>query len=163
MHEPTDFDVMAFLPYVLNQAADRLSLEFQHTYKGKYGMLRTEWRVLFHLGRYGAMTAKEICDKAGLHKTKVSRAVSALEDKRFLERHALEHDRRHAVLSLTREGGRVFADLGRDAQAFDAQIRAQMSPEEAHVLQTCIMRIAGMSSHATPNTQSPNVARSKRP
>jgi DNA-binding MarR family transcriptional regulator len=49
-------------------------------------MLRTEWRVLFHLGRYGAMSAREISRRAGIHKTKVSRAVAALERKRFLER-----------------------------------------------------------------------------
>ncbi len=155
MSKSEDFDVMAFLPYVLNQAADRLSLQFQHTYKGKYGMLRTEWRVLFHLGRYGAMTAKEICDKAGLHKTKVSRAVAALEEKRFLAREALEHDRRHAVLTLTHAGRLAFADLGHDAQAFDAQIRAQMSPEEARVLETCMMRIAGLSTDTPTNRNEP--------
>jgi hypothetical protein len=55
-------------------------------YKDRYGMLRTEWRVLFHLGRYGAMSAREISRRAGIHKTKVSRAVAALERKRFLER-----------------------------------------------------------------------------
>ncbi|MEM9195855.1 MAG: thiamine pyrophosphate-dependent enzyme [Myxococcota bacterium] len=33
-------------------------------------MLRTEWRVLFHLGRRPDMTAKDICTQAKLHKTK---------------------------------------------------------------------------------------------
>ena len=50
-----------FLPYLLNQAAEVVSQDFQPNYKNRYGMLRTEWRVLFHLGRLGEMTATQIC------------------------------------------------------------------------------------------------------
>lgn len=139
-----DFDLTGFLPYVLNQAADALSLEFQATYKGRYGMLRTEWRVLFHVGQYGPMTAKQICDRARLHKTKVSRAVAALEQKRYLIRTELENDRRQEKLSLTKPGSAVFDDLQREARAFDAKIRATMTQDEAEVFQRCVMRIAGL-------------------
>ena len=52
------FDLTDFVPYLLNQAAEQSSLGFQRYYKGRYGMLRTEWRVLFHLGRYGDQTAR---------------------------------------------------------------------------------------------------------
>lgn len=142
---PSDpFELLDFLPYLMNQAADALSLEFQRYYKGKYGMLSTEWRVLFHLGCYGEMTAKEICDRARIHKTKVSRAVSALESKRYLVRKEHETDRRHAFLRLTPLGKRVFADLSRAARAFDASIRASMSEDEAKTLHRCLSRIAGL-------------------
>ena len=50
-----DFDLSSFLPYALNQAAEATSIGFQKFYRQQYGMLRTEWRVLFHLGRYGEM------------------------------------------------------------------------------------------------------------
>ena len=139
-----DFDLTGFLPYALNQAADALSLEFQATYKGRYGMLRTEWRVLFHVGQYGPMTAKQICDLARLHKTKVSRAVAALEHKRYLTRTELESDRRQETLSLTRSGSAVFGDLQHEARAFDVKIRATMTPNEAEIFQRCVMRIAGL-------------------
>ena len=142
MRKTPPFDLRQFLPYLLNHAAEAVSLEFQRTYKGKYGMLRTEWRVLFHLGQYGDMPARQICDMARLHKTKVSRAVAALEEKRFLTRKELAADRRHAVLTLTRQGRSVFADLAREARAFDARIRAEMTEEESEVLQRCLKRIA---------------------
>ena len=71
MSKTDDFDLQDFLPYLLNQAAETSSLAFQQVYKGRYGMLRTEWRVLFHLGRYGRMTAKEIGQRAKTHKTKI--------------------------------------------------------------------------------------------
>ena len=51
--ETDEFQLQQFLPYLLNQAAEVSSLEFQQIYKDRYGMLRTEWRVLFHLCLYG--------------------------------------------------------------------------------------------------------------
>ena len=143
---PDTFDLMDFLPYLLNQAAEKTSLEFQALYRGKYGMLRTEWRVLFHVGCYGEMTAKEICDRARIHKTKVSRAVAALEDKRFLTRHEVESDRRSATLALTRQGAKAFEDLSEAARSFDAEIRATMSEDEARVLHRCLIRISKLDT-----------------
>ncbi len=146
MRRDSEFDPQDFLPYLLYQAAEALSLEFQRHYRGQYGMLRTEWRVLFHLGCYGEMTAKEICVRARLHKTKVSRAVAALQTKRFLTRRELERDRRHALLQLTALGQRAFADLSRSAHAFDSEVRAAMSPDEAETLHRCLIRIAGIET-----------------
>lgn len=143
MQKDDTFDLRRFLPYLLNHAAEAVSLEFQRTYRQRYGMLRTEWRVLFHLGQYGDMTARQICDKARIHKTKVSRAVAALERKRFLTRTELIADRRQSVLTLTRQGRGVFEDLTREARAFDSRLRAEMTREEAEILQRCLMQIAG--------------------
>ena len=122
-----DFDLEDFLPYLLNRAAEHTSHEFQAIYKGKYGMLRTEWRILFHLGRYGNMTAKEICERGGLHKTKVSRAVMALEKKRFLKREKLETDKRVEILKLTRQGEITYRDLSHHAEAYQARMTAELS------------------------------------
>jgi len=143
--DPTAFDLEDFLPYLTNIAAEEQSQRFQRTYKGKYGMLRTEWRVLFHLGRYGEMTAKQICARARLHKTKVSRAVAALENKRFVTRKTDTEDRRHAVLSLTRKGTQVFDDLYQEAKRYNADLLAEMRPDEVQVLQKCLRRLAGFA------------------
>lgn len=142
MTQINDFDLQDFLPYLLNQAADVTSLKFQQYYKGRYGMLRTEWRVLFHLGRYGRMTAKDICTRAGLHKTKISRAVQALEDKRYLKRKQVINDRRHEELGLTRAGKTVFIDLNAEAQRFDSALMNELPLQEAETLRRCLRRIA---------------------
>lgn len=139
---PENFDLSRFLPYVLNQAAEASSAGFQTCYRQRYGMLRTEWRVLFHLGRYGGITAKEICARASLHKTKVSRAVLALETKRYLLRTPQEQDRRHETLSLTRQGQAVYSDLVQAAEDYDAALWAHFSTEEREVLQRCLEKIA---------------------
>lgn len=136
------FDLRDFMPYLLNQAADATSREFEVAYKQKYGMLRTEWRVVFHLGRYGKMTAKEICDRARIHKTKVSRAVRALEQKRYLTRSPLPDDRRHEMLALTKPGGRVFDDLLQEARAFDAAMLSGFSDAEKLQMRQFLIKIA---------------------
>ena len=104
MAKAPDFDVQAFLPYLLNQAAEASSLDFQKVYKDRYGMLRNEWRVLFHLGIYGRMTASDIAQRAQMHKTKLSRAVQRLAERRYLVRERDAGDRRVEQLARTVTG-----------------------------------------------------------
>ncbi len=137
-----DFDIRDFLPYLLNQAAEECGLAFQKVYKSRYGMLRTEWRVVFHLGRYGEMTANEICQRSRMHKTKISRAVSALEAKRFLTRQMVEADRRHELLSLTPAGRAAFSDLCKQARDHDARLLATFDETERRVLKRTLLRLA---------------------
>ncbi|MCR9126349.1 MAG: MarR family transcriptional regulator [Rhodobacteraceae bacterium] len=142
MHGESDFDLQAFLPYLLNQAAERSSLDFQKIYKGRYGMLRTEWRVLFHLGIYGALTAKEIGARAQIHKTKVSRAVARLQERRFLQRVRDTGDRRSEHLSLTAAGAAAYRDLRAVAQRYDAELTAGFSAGETEMLRRLLRRLA---------------------
>ncbi len=142
MTQKHDFDLQDFLPYLLNQAAEECGLEFQKVYKQRYGMLRTEWRVLFHLGRYGGMTAKDICDRARVHKTKVSRAVSALQSRGFLKRVQMEQDRRHERLSLTPAGLSAYDYLQGVAADYDARLTAKFSTEEQRNLRDALRLLA---------------------
>lgn len=140
----SDYDLQDFTPYLLNLASEATSLAFQRHYKDTYGMLRTEWRVLFHLGQYGPQLARDICNRARLHKTKVSRAVAALEQKRYLRRHDDAEDRRQERLELTRTGSRVFVDLRQAAREFDSALVGQFSPAERDILKRCLVRIADL-------------------
>ncbi len=136
-----DFSLPHFLPYLLNQAAESASAEFQAYYRGRYGMLRTEWRVLFHLGCYGELSAKEICVRAAIHKTKVSRAVRALEQKRFLKRKTDPDDRRIEHLSLTARGLSVFDDLSTAAENYEAKLTHLFSHDELAQLRLSLLKL----------------------
>ena len=141
MPDKADFDLECFLPYLLNQAAEATSRSFQASYKATYGMTRTQWRVLANLGKFGSMTARDICTISHIEKTKVSRAVSALEDQRLLSRTTSPQDRRAELLSLTDAGRAVFADLGQRAIAYDRALRARLGPEIAADLDDLLRRI----------------------
>ncbi len=139
---PTDtFRLETFLPYLLNQAAEVSSLSFQQVYKEKYGMLRTEWRVLFHLGLYGQMTASEIGVRARLHKTKISRAVHRLTARRFVTRVTDSHDRRVAHLTLTSQGRAAYDDLHGIARQYEQKLLAQLDADEAEALRRALTKL----------------------
>ncbi|WP_438991425.1 MarR family winged helix-turn-helix transcriptional regulator [Lentibacter sp.] len=142
MPKKDDFDLQDFLPYLLNQAAEESSLAFQNIYKDRYGMLRTEWRVLFHLGIYGRLTAKEIGERSKMHKTKISRAVARLEVRRFLTRERDEADRRLEYLELTGAGRAAYQELRGVAIDYDAELATAFSPEEVAVLRKLLHHLA---------------------
>lgn len=143
MAEKDDFVLHHFLPYLLNQAAEECSLGFQAEYKGRYGMLRTEWRVLFHLAIFGELTGSEIGAMSRIHKTKISRAVRRLEERRFLTRVRDASDRRSERLSLTATGRAAYLDLREKAEAYDAALVAKFTPEEAALLRRMLAELAG--------------------
>ncbi|MGX9351495.1 MarR family winged helix-turn-helix transcriptional regulator [Shimia sp. W99] len=146
MPQKDDFSLQDFTPYLLNQAAEESSLAFQRVYKNRYGMLRTEWRVLFHLGTYGEMTATDICTKARIHKTKISRAVQKLVERRFVVRARSDEDRRVEKLKLTPAGDTAYRDLRAVAEEYDAKLRAQFTSGEVALLRMMLKRLAGLES-----------------
>ena len=145
MPQKDDFDLQNFLPYLLNQAAEESSLAFQQIYKDRYGMLRTEWRVLFHLGIYGRMTASEIGAKSKMHKTKISRAVQKLAERRMLIRDRNPEDRRHEYLELTTAGTKAYFNLRDVAQAYDAKIADEFTTDEIRVLRRALHKLARLT------------------
>ncbi len=138
---PQDFDLETFLPYLLNQAAEATSKSFQASYKSAYGMTRTQWRVLANLGKFGAMTARDICTISHIEKTKVSRAVAALEAEGHLHRTTSPQDRRAEILSLTPAGIAVFHDLGQRAIAYDRALRADLGGDLAAELDALLRKL----------------------
>ena len=89
-------------------------------------MTRTQWRVMANLGKFGSMTARDICVISDIEKTKVSRAVAALESSGMLTRTPSKDDKRAEFLSLTEAGNAAFRDLGRRALDYDRQLKAEL-------------------------------------
>ena len=117
-----DFKLETFLPYRLNHAAERVSQRFAAQYRDRYRMTRPEWRALAALGSYGRMTATEIGANSSMHKTKVSRAVRALEEKRWLKRSEDVSDRRIEHLELTPAGKRIYGEMVELAHAYEQEM-----------------------------------------
>ena len=120
----------AFLPYKLNCAAELVSRRFATIYKDHAGLTRPEWRTLATLGQYGTLTATAIGAHSSMHKTKVSRAVQSLEERKWLKRTTDENDRRVEHLVLTREGERNYKRLAGLAHAFETGLRDLLGEEE---------------------------------
>lgn len=128
-----------FLPYRLSRLADAVSREFSSLYRAKHGLTRPEWRTLATLGEFGGMTATAVGAHSAMHKTKVSRAVAALEKRRWLRRLTAEADRRVEQLSLTTAGRQAYLGLVPVAKAFEARLlRSVPAQQRAQILQLLI-------------------------
>jgi DNA-binding MarR family transcriptional regulator len=149
-----DFDLGEFLPYLLNQAAEVTSQNFQAVYRAEFGMTRTQWRVMANLGKHGAMTASEICRLTFTEKTKMSRAVQVLEEKGFLLRGLVVGDRRSEKLSLTPNGKAAFRILGQRANAFDRDLRERLGRDVSAKLER-VLRLLMTAPHSTSCVRSP--------
>src|SRR5215831_17506579 len=82
--EPTYRPVLKledFLPHRLNVLSNLVSQALTRVY-GRRGIGIPEWRVLVTLGENGVMTGKAVGAHTHMHKTKVSRAVAQLEQRK---------------------------------------------------------------------------------
>ena len=123
-----------FLPYRLNVVAESVSRALSHLYAERYDIGVPEWRVIATLGEYERMTAKQVGTHSRMHKTKVSRAVAALEERGLIEREPNEDDMREAFLALTGRGLRVYQDLAPRAMAFERALDTSLgNGERAHL------------------------------
>jgi DNA-binding MarR family transcriptional regulator len=121
-----------FLPYRLNVVASLVSQALSRIYADRYSIGVPEWRVLVTLGQYGMMTGKAIGSHSHMHKTKVSRAVALLENRKLVARRPNRSDLREAFLALTPAGRAMYDDLapialdfaGRLSEAIDTADRA---------------------------------------
>ena len=105
-----------FLPHRLNVLSSLVSQALTRVY-GRYGIGIPEWRVLVTLGENGVLTGKVVGAQTHMHKTKVSRAVAQLEERKFLTRRANRADLRESFLSLTPAGRAVYEELAPSALA----------------------------------------------
>jgi DNA-binding MarR family transcriptional regulator len=123
-----------FLPYRLNRIASAVSQDFRSIYGPRHDLTIPEWRLLATLGQFEAMSARDIGRHSSMHKTKVSRAVRALEERRWLRRQESEEDRREEILTLTALGRKSYREIVPKALAFEHRILADLGPEAGTLL-----------------------------
>ncbi|MFN3955032.1 MAG: MarR family winged helix-turn-helix transcriptional regulator [Pararhodobacter sp.] len=106
------------------------SEQTREIYRRRHGLTRPEWRVLVNLAEVPSLTASELCARVPLHKTKVSRALAALEARGWVVRRPDAQDRRisHAVLTL--KGRRAFNRIRPEMEAATETLLAPLSAEE---------------------------------
>ncbi|MEQ8344937.1 MAG: MarR family winged helix-turn-helix transcriptional regulator [Sneathiellaceae bacterium] len=134
MREQPPLRLEAFLPYRLNRAAALSSAQLSRIYRGAFGLTIPEWRVLATLGQLGEATATAIGRHSSMHKTKVSRAVASLQERRWLDRRRDPDDRRMEHLRLTTAGRSAYRRLVPRMLAYQEQVLAHMAAADREAL-----------------------------
>src|SRR5919108_544976 len=143
-----------FLPYRLNVVAEGVSRALSRLYAERYGIGIPEWRVIATLGQYDRMTARDVGLHSRMHKTKVSRAVAALEEKGLASREPNERDMRETFLALTGRGRRVYEDLAPRALAFERALDAALGAREREHLDGLLRKLEARAQElAAPDGQ----------
>ena len=132
---PTDPEAKAlhlerFLPYRLNVVGTLGGRALGRIYGEHFGIGIPEWRVVAQLGEFGKLTSRDIGELAQMHKTKVSRAVSGLDQRGLVARSENRADRRESFVSLTAAGARVYAQIVPLALAFEQRWTEGIAPDE---------------------------------
>lgn len=124
----------SYLPYRLNLLAELTSASTREIYRRRHGLTRPEWRVLVNLAEAPSLTASALCRLVPAHKTKISRALVALERRGWVKRESDAHDRRVSHATLTQRGRRAFAQIRPEMEAATEAMLAPLSEEERRKL-----------------------------
>lgn len=134
-----------FLPYQLNVLASLSSQALSRVYAERYGIGVPEWRVLVTLGQFGVMTGKAVGAHSHMHKTKVSRAVAQLEQRKLLARKANKADMREALLSLTPAGRAIYDKLVPMALDFVERLSEVIDPTDRPAFERAVRQLTERS------------------
>ncbi len=132
MVEPArrELQLESFLPYLVNNLADRISTGLSRIYAGEYGLSVPEWRVLANLAEHGVLNATQIVTTTGMEKSKVSRAVKSLTARGLIVQRRKEVDNRARDLALTAAGLALYGDLVPRALAWEGELLECLSVSE---------------------------------
>jgi DNA-binding MarR family transcriptional regulator len=134
-----------FLPYRLNVLAALASQALSRVYAERYRIGVPEWRVLVTLGQFGIMTGKAIGAHSHMHKTKVSRAVAELEDRKLVVRRVNREDLRESFLSLTANGRAIYEELAPHAVDFATKLAEAVDPADRAAFERAVDRLTERS------------------
>lgn len=152
---PAPLRLDTFLPYRLNVVAHLVSEGLARTYSRRFGIGIPEWRVIATLGEFSAMTAKAIGAHSRMHKTKVSRAVTALEGRGLVTRKPNRQDRREAFVSLSNEGREIYDAIVPLALGYAARLTDGLDRDDLGALDRVLDRFmerSGILRQEPPET-----------
>lgn len=140
-------NLFRFVPFRMNRLAAEISTALSGEYRDRYGLDIPEWRVMAMLGfRDAPCTAQAVSETTNTHKSTISRAVTALIERKIIERVENTADRREYRLRLTREGRKVYQSLIPRLLRREAQILECLTAAERQQFERLLGKIeAGLS------------------
>ena len=108
-----------YLPYLLRRADQALSAPF-YAVLTRYGIARSEWRVLAVLAEHGELRVADLATAALSPQPTVTHASRRLEERGLVARTLGVDDRRQRIISITPAGSQLTRTLIGEARALEA-------------------------------------------
>ena len=129
--------VDTYLPYLLAQAAHRMSYRFHKELK-RLGVRESEWRVLSSLIGSDGMALSTLENYVLAPQSTLSRTADRLVGRGLIERHEDQDDRRAVKIRLTAEGADVAKSLIKAAETFQTEDLTHLSETEVRRLRAAL-------------------------
>ncbi len=158
MNEPADTgagegQLAGFLPYQLSVTSNAVSGLIAERYRKRFGLKIPEWRVMAVLGDSGRLTQRALTAATVMDKVAVNRAVKVLEERGLIARVPNPGDGRSHLLALTGEGEAIHAEVMPLARATEAELLADLAPEEEAVLRRLLAGLRGRALRLAGHTR----------
>ncbi len=131
----------AFLPYRLSVASNAVSDAIASAYRALFGLAIPEWRLIAVIAEASAITPQAIAARTRMDKVTVSRAAAALAGRGLIARTPNPRDARSHLLTLTRAGTRLYAEVAPKALELEAQLFEGWAAPERAALSAMLARL----------------------
>jgi DNA-binding MarR family transcriptional regulator len=142
-----------FLPYRLAVLAATVSGALARIYADRFRLTIPQWRIIATLGQFETCTGRDIAGHGMMHKSTVSRAVSALENRGLVERRSNPDDMREEHLRLTPEGRAIYDEVAPEALGFETRLTSALEPAERRTLFALLARLDARARDLAPNLE----------
>jgi DNA-binding MarR family transcriptional regulator len=132
------FALTRFLPFRLNRLAAEMSEQLSTLYAERFDIDIPQWRVLATLSSGGDWTARAIVASTRTHKSTISRAVEALEDRGLIEAVQSKADKREYQLRLTAAGRKLFQSLAPLVLDYEKRLLSELGEGDGRRLERAI-------------------------
>ncbi|ALS97605.1 MarR family winged helix-turn-helix transcriptional regulator [Lacimicrobium alkaliphilum] len=119
-----------FFPYRLSILSNKVSGIIADTYKDKFAISITEWRIMAVLGECPNISADEISAKTQIEKSILSRSVNKLLKRKLIERNMAQDDRRRSIIRLSATGKSVYEEIVPLSYQYERALLECFSKEE---------------------------------
>lgn len=143
----------SFLPSIIRNLAEGISVRLFKSY-ADFQLTITEWRILLQLAEHHSLHAKQIVENTAMEKSKISRALSHLENKGIVKRDIDDKDNRRQQLSLTDYGLEIYTSIAPKALDWERSLLAELDINEyrdlVFLLRKLSSRLKSMDETNTP-------------
>lgn len=136
--------VPAFRPllsYEVNSTSDVLRRSAAMRFRREHDVSLMEWRTLALIESLQPVALRDLVAHSSTDKAQISRIVTALVGRGFVERRAHATDARSAELKLTAGGRKAIRGLNEAARDRDRQFRETLTPQEIEQLVTALAKL----------------------
>jgi DNA-binding MarR family transcriptional regulator len=137
----TDFDITAYLPYLVNRAGTRIANAFTAAIR-EHGLTLQMWRVLAALHHADGQRVSDVAALTSIDVTTLSRVLDGMERRGLAQRRRSRNgDARVVRIHASSRGRTLTAKIIPLARRYETVALTGFSPAEAEMLKAMLRRV----------------------